>query len=94
MQVKEAEFEEIRISLSSMRLDSFVAKISKTSRGKAEEFLKENKVFVNARVQTKDTKAICKDDVIAIRGIGKFVIYEVFFDGKKNKNVLVVKKYK
>lgn len=94
MEVKEAEFEEIKISLSSMRLDNFVAKISKMSRGKAEELLKENKVFINARVETKDTKAICKNDIIAIRGVGKFLIYEVLFDNKKHKNIVIVKKYK
>ena len=88
------EFEEIRVSLSSMRLDNFVSKVIRTSRGKATELLKDNKVFVNARNETKDTKVICKNDVIAIRGYGKFLVYEITFDYKKGKNSVIVKKYK
>lgn len=94
MEIKEAEFEEIRVSISSMRLDNFVAKVIRTSRGKASELLKDGKVFVNTKTETKDTKVVCKDDVIVIRGYGKFLVYEITFDNKKGKNFVIVKKYK
>ena len=92
--LKKQEFEKINISVQSMRLDSIVSELSKTSRNKANELLLEEKVFVNTKCETKSSKLLKQNDVIAIRGIGKFILYEYSESNKKGKVIIEMKKYK
>lgn len=66
--IKEKEFEEIKITVSSMRLDNITSELAKISRRKALELLSEEKVFINSKAETKSTKAVHENDIIAIRG--------------------------
>jgi RNA-binding protein YlmH len=68
--------EEIEIVVSSLRLDNIIAELAKTSRSKAEEFIKQERVFVNYEAITKDSKTIKIGDKITIRGKGKFEVKE------------------
>lgn len=94
IKVKEPKFEEITAVISSMRLDNIVSELAKVSRSKAEELLSDEKVFVNAKCETKDSKIIKENDVLAIRGKGKFIINKVVGSNKKGKTIVEVKKYK
>ena len=91
--IKEAEFEEIEISVSSIRLDNVVSSIAKISRKKAEELLVDEKIFVNARVETKSTKSLKGGDILVIRGKGKYIINKISENNRKGKMILEVKKY-
>ena len=91
---KELEFEENKITVSSMRLDSIVSEIIRISRNKAEELLKNEKVFVNSKLETKNSKAVGSLDILAVRGKGKFLIGEIIGNNKKGKIIIEVKKYK
>ena len=82
---KPLEFESIKISVNSLRLDNVVAEILKTSRNIAQSKIQEEKVFINYIVETKNTKAIKEKDVLVIRGEGKFVIEEFLGQNKKRK---------
>lgn len=93
IKVKEPEFIETKINVSSMRLDNIVSEIAKTSRNKAEDLLKEEKVFVNSKLETKNTKMLKENDILAIRGKGKYIIGEVLESGRKNKIIVKVKQY-
>ncbi len=94
MEIKEPEFDEINISVSSMRLDNVVSEIARTSRNKAEELLLNEKVFVNSKQETKSAKLVKENDVLAIRGSGKYIICELLGNNKKGKYIVKVKKYK
>ena len=94
VEIKEPEFEEIQISISSFRLDNFISEIARISRNKAEELLQNEKIFVNTKLEKKATKLIKENDILAIRGIGKFIISEFIGSNRKGKNVVIVKKYK
>lgn len=94
MELKESSFEEIKLSLSSMRVDNIVSEIIRTSRSKAEILLKAEKIFVNSKCETKNTKIIKTKDILAIRGYGKFIIDEIGQKNKKGKITVIVKKYK
>ena len=93
MPIKESEFEEIEISVSSIRLDNVVSSIAKISRKKAEELLVDEKIFVNAKVETKSTKSLKGGDILVIRGKGKFIINKISENNRKGKMILEVKKY-
>lgn len=85
--------EEIEIIVSSARLDNVVSELCKTSRTKAEEIIKTERVFVNYEVVTKDSKTINVGDKITIRGKGKFEIIEQVGNTKKGRNILKIEKY-
>lgn len=77
-----------------MRLDNVVSEIVKTSRSKGESILKQEKVFINSKVEIKGTKIVKERDIIAIRGNGKFIIDEIAINNKKGKTIVIIKKYK
>lgn len=85
--------EEIEIIVSSARLDNIVSELCKTSRTKAEEIIRAERVFVNYEVVTKDSKTINVGDKITIRGKGKFEIIEQVGNTKKGRYILKVEKY-
>lgn len=85
--------EEIEIIVSSTRLDNVVSELCKTSRTKAEEIIRAERVFVNYEPITKDSKAINVGDKITIRGKGKFEIVEQVGNTKKGRDILKIEKY-
>lgn len=90
---KEQEFSEMKIIVSSLRLDNIVAELAKTSRSKASEILKDERVFINYECECKNTKSVKQSDIITIRGKGKFIIDEIVGNTKSGRFVLIVKKY-
>ncbi len=94
IKIKKQEFEEMKINISSMRLDNFVSEIAKISRRKTEEILSEEKVFINSKIETKCSKIVKEGDILVIRGKGKFVISEITQNSRKNKIIATIKKYK
>ena len=94
IEIREAEFDEIQITVSSWRLDNIVSEMIKLSRSKTDELLQIEKIFVNSRIETKGSKLVKVNDIIAIRGKGKFIIAEELGTNKKGKNVILIKKYK
>lgn len=90
---KEQEFKELKIIVSSLRLDNIVSELAKTSRNKASEILKQERVFINYKNETKPTKLVQEKDLITVRGIGKFIIDEVSGNTRSGKYVLMIKKY-
>ena len=93
IKIKPKEFEELKIVVSSNRLDNFVAELSKNSRGKAEEYIVSEKVFINGIVELKNSKKIKLKDIITIRGKGKFIVDEFIGTNKKEKEIYLIKKY-
>lgn len=89
----EQKFNNLKITVSSLRLDSIVAELAKTSRSKALDLLKSEKVFVNYKNESKSTKNIFTDNVITIRGFGKFIVGEISQNTKSQKFTIKIKKY-
>ena len=83
---KESELEDIKISVNSLRLDNIISEIIKTSRKIAQEYLEEEKVFINYEIETKPTKQVKQNDLLVIRGKGKYIINEFLGQNKKRKN--------
>lgn len=94
IEIREAKFDEIQITASSWRLDNIVSEMIKLSRSKTEELLATEKIYVNSRIVTKGSKPVKLNDIIAIRGKGKFIVSEELGTNKKGKNIVLIKKYK
>lgn len=88
------EFEKIGIIVSSIRLDNFVAELSNCSRTKAEEIILEGRVFINSINEMKVSKKININDIITIRGKGKFIFDGIEKETKSGRYLLNMRKYK
>lgn len=89
----EIKKEEFKIIIQTLRLDSIVAQLVNTSRTKASEIIEDSRVFVNYENELKNDKQIKEKDIIVIRGKGKYEIYKIEGNTRKNKQIVVVKKY-
>ena len=81
---------ELNITVSSMRLDNIVSELYRCSRNKAIEIINSERVFINFEVNLKASKEIKENDIITIRGKGRFTIDEVLGNSKKGKIILKV----
>ena len=90
----ETEFEQIKIIVSSIRLDNFVSELAKCSRGNAEEIINGGRVFLNSINEFKTSKKININDIITIRGKGKFIFDGIEKETKSGKYLLNIRKYK
>ena len=89
----EPKFEESKIILSSIRIDSFVAEIARCSRTKAIEVVEQGKVFINSVNEFKVSKKVNINDIITIRGKGKFIFCGVERKTSSGKYLVNIKKY-
>lgn len=89
----EPKFEELKLIVSSIRLDNFVSEIARCSRNKADEIINEQRVFVNSELQYKFSKKLSEGDVITIRGKGKFIFDRIDHETKSGKYLIILKKY-
>ena len=87
-------FEDINIIVSSIRLDNFVSEIARCSRTNAQEIIKEGRVFINQINEYKDDKKVNINDIITIRGEGKFIFSEIEKETKSGRLLINMKKYK
>lgn len=85
--------EEIRITVSAMRLDCVVAELAHCSRNMGIKIIEEQRVFLNYLNETKNSKEIKIDDILVIRGKGKFKIKNIEGVTKKRKIISIVEHY-
>ena len=93
LQVEEPKKEKISIIIPSMRIDSIVSEIIRTSRAKATEIIKEEKVFINHELIAKGSKEVKINDLITVRGRGRFKIGKILNSTKKGNLVIEVEKF-
>lgn len=84
------EVEEISIIVNSMRIDNFITEICHCSRNKAEEILLQERVMINYEPIFKNSKEVKINDIITIRGFGRFVVKDFSRKTKSGKNVIIL----
>ena len=89
----EIKKEQKRITVSSLRIDNIISEIVNCSRNESSKILEDQRVMVNYEVETKNSKIIKEDDIIVIRGKGKFRIFEILAETKKGKIAINVEHY-
>lgn len=94
IEAKQVEFEEIKITINSPRLDNFVSEIAKTSRTETTKLIESELVSINCKVETRQSKTVEQGDVLIIRKKGKFIVDEFKHINKKGKQIVIIKKYK
>ncbi len=86
-------FEMIRIQASSLRLDCIAAAICGISRTKADDLVRQGKVLLNYETATKRDLEIKENDLIVIRGCGKFIFNEIEGSTRSGRLKIELKKF-
>ena len=84
---------EIRITVQTPRIDSIVSELINCSRNEATDLIREKRVFVNYECTYRNSKNVEIDDVVVIRGKGKFKIIASQGETKKGKIAFCVEHY-
>ncbi len=90
---KIVEKESIDIITASMRLDAIISEILRTSRSKAEEYINDGRVYINHEEVYKSTKQLKENDILTIRGKGRFEIDSISGETRSGRIKLKVNKY-
>ncbi len=91
--VPEVRCEELRDTVSSLRLDAVAAAGFRMARGKAAALVEGGRVQVNWRECVKPDKLLSEGDTVSARGFGKFELAAVGGVTKKGRTSIVLKRY-
>ena len=86
-------YEEIRGTVASVRLDSLLPLAFSSSRTKLSGLIEGAKVFVNGRLVTNNGYQVREGDIISVRGMGKFRYEGAGQRTRKNRTYVVIHKY-
>ena len=84
---------ELKLVVPSLRLDSIISELAKTSRSKADEIIDSGRVWINDENEFKHTKLVKEKDKIVIRGKGKFIFDNIEGNTRKNNYIIKILKY-
>ena len=85
--------QEIKGTVSSVRLDALLALAFSSSRSRLTGLIGAGKVFVNGRLTTSNGCHIQEQDIISVRGMGKFRFVGQLSVTKKNRICVLIHKY-
>jgi len=92
--IPKRQYEDIKLSVSSLRLDTLTAQLTNISRTAcADKYIRSQLVSVNSVVCDSCSVVLSQGDIITIRGKGKFVLHEIGGTGRKGNIHITVKKY-
>ncbi len=86
-------FEEITGTVASLRADSVLSVMLKTSRAKAAEYIEAQKFYLNQILCTECDKAIKPGDIMSVRRRGKAIVTDTDGRSKKGRIYVTLKKY-
>ena len=87
------EFEEIKLIVSSLRIDNVISTLINRSRGNIEELINNKDINLNYSTEFKMTRLLSPGDVFSVRKYGKYKFKEIVTETKKNKLVIIIQKY-
>ena len=87
------KYEENEMIVSSLRIDSIVSSIIKSSRSKALEKIKNKEVIVNYEVMSKNSYLLKENDIFSIRRYGKYKFVGIVKSTKKDNYIVKYLKY-
>lgn len=93
LHIPEVKCQEVRDTVSSLRLDALVSAGFHMARGKAAELIAAGRVQVNWRECLKADKILGAGDTVSARGFGKFELTEVGGVTRKGRTAVVLKRY-
>ena len=92
-EVPRPRYKEISGTVSSVRLDSVLAVAFGLSRSKAIPYIEGGQVYVNARLVTSNGYTLHPNDLISVRGLGKFRYLDTTSQSKKGKYWINIQRF-
>jgi RNA-binding protein YlmH len=89
----QVHFQEMELIVSSERVDAVVAKLTNLARSKVLELFRKQKVFINGRCTTDNSKKLAEGDILSVRGWGRAECGGIQGRTKKDRVVMLIKKY-
>lgn len=87
------KFKEIKGTISNIRLDSVISLAFGSSRNSIVRYIESKKVFVNGKIITSNGYQIKPDDIISVRGFGRFIYNDKIGTTKKGRNLVSLNLY-
>lgn len=85
--------QELSLIVTSMRADGIISKVFHLSRNESDTMFSRGLVFINGREASKSSVNLKPEDVVSVRGYGKFRFSEVSHETKKGNLSVKVYKY-
>lgn len=86
-------FKEIVGTISSVRLDAVLSIAFNTSRSSLTTLIKSGKVYVNSKLVESNSYLLKEDDIVSVRGLGKFVYKGITNQSRKGRYYTTILKY-
>lgn len=86
----EPEFQTIRVTVASVRLDGVISAVFRCGRKEAEQLITGGMVFVNQREVKKASMSLQHGDIFSVRGYGKCRLADISGLSKKGRIILFV----
>ncbi len=87
------QYEEIKGTVASLRLDAILSLAFHTSRSKIVPYIEGEKVYINSKNVTSNSYILKDGDIVSVRGLGKFKFEESLSETKKGRVLVLLKKY-
>lgn len=85
--------ESCRLIVPSLRLDVILSRMYHLSRQEAKKAFSDNKVFLNSKLCISPSASVREEDVLSVRGYGKFIFRSFLHETRKGNMVIDVDKY-
>ncbi|WP_127579651.1 YlmH family RNA-binding protein [Paenibacillus koleovorans] len=86
-------YEEMGLSVASMRMDGIVSDVYRLSRAKVLPPIKNGRCRINWKVEEDPSKSLKAGDVVSFQGFGRFRVLDVEGETKKGRIRLKIGKY-
>lgn len=83
----------ISVFIPSQRLDAVISGVYKLSRSESAKLISSQKVFINSRLTLSASHILSKNDIVSVRGYGRFEFIEILKQTKKGRLVAEVIRY-
>ena len=88
------KYEELELIVSSLRLDTVIARVIHTNRDSIKDLVKDKSIIYNYEILKNYSKTINIDDVFSIRKYGKYRFKEIVKSTKSDNLIIKILKYK
>lgn len=87
------KYKEVKGTVSSKRLDAILSLGFQLSRSNMIEYIRGGKVFVNGRIVESNSYVLKDNDLVSVRGMGKFKFQDSLTMTKKGRYSITILKY-
>ncbi|MCB2291961.1 RNA-binding protein [Clostridium algoriphilum] len=92
-EIPERKFLEKIVISTSFRLDSMVSAVCNISRSNSVQLISSGKILINYFQCEKKDKVINNNDILTIRGYGKFMVADIIGSTQKGRLKVIIKQY-